>query len=82
MDAKAAKEAEIERLVSRLRPDLQHTWGVSHPQAGHPTTMLLCSIHRMQAQVEMQLIERLKQKQLEQRRAYQQLEAVISLGAR
>jgi hypothetical protein len=30
----------------------------------------------------MQLIERLKVKQREQRRAYQQLEAVLSLGSR
>ncbi len=35
-----------------------------------------------QAQLELQLIERLKQKQQEQRRAYQQLEAVLSLGTR
>ncbi|GFH12132.1 EF-hand domain-containing protein, partial [Haematococcus lacustris] len=46
MEAKSAKEAEIERL----------------------------------AEIEAQLIGRLKHKQTEQRRAYQQLEAVLSLG--
>ncbi len=35
-----------------------------------------------QAAIELQLIERLKVKQHEQRRAYQQLEAVLSLGTR
>lgn len=35
-----------------------------------------------QAEVEMQLIERLKQKQMRQRKAYQQLEAVLALGTR
>lgn len=34
-----------------------------------------------QAQMELELIERLKAKQMEQRRAYQQLEAVLSLGS-
>ncbi|MEW5298443.1 MAG: hypothetical protein WDW36_001566 [Sanguina aurantia] len=33
------------------------------------------------AQMELELIERLKAKQMEQRRAYQQLEAVLSLGS-
>ena len=35
-----------------------------------------------QAQMEVELIERLKAKQKEQRKAYQQLEAVLSLGSR
>ncbi|KAF5835154.1 hypothetical protein DUNSADRAFT_7829 [Dunaliella salina] len=33
------------------------------------------------AELEMQLIERLKQKQMRQRKAYQQLEAVLALGS-
>jgi hypothetical protein len=41
-----------------------------------------CLAHLTQAEVEMQLIERLKQKQMRQRKAYQQLEAVLALGTR
>lgn len=41
---------------------------------------MLCACS--QAQLEMQLIERLKNKQMLQRKAYQQLEAVLSLGSR
>ena len=78
MDAKSLKEQEIERLVrvrSLVWGNGEFPWG-----AGGMGPAFSHSCCPVQAQLELELIERLKLKQSQQRKAYDQLEAVLTLG--
>lgn len=78
------------RQIRRLR---LRDWCVTALGSAHACTPLMprhrpppdtahCPSVHVQAEVEMQLIEKLKAKQTEQRKAYQQLEAVLALGTK
>ncbi len=73
MDAKLQKEREIEELV-RTFFELSFSRSILESP--------IAAAHLLQAQLELELINRLRNKQTEQKKAFQQLEAVLSLGRR